>query len=69
MNICPLYPSCDRNIQGGGMEILNMGWRADNGLWLLLRGGGLFLSIGTVRWLARTKEAAESANCFVSIYV
>lgn len=24
-----------------------MGWRADGGLWLLVRGGGLFLSKGT----------------------
>lgn len=24
-----------------------MGWRADGGLWLLVRGGGLYLSKGT----------------------
>jgi hypothetical protein len=24
-----------------------MGWRADGGLWLVVRGGGLFLSKGT----------------------
>lgn len=28
-------------------RIQNMGWRADGGLWLLVRGGGLFLSKGT----------------------
>lgn len=28
-------------------RIQNMGWRADGGLWLLVRGGGLFLSRGT----------------------
>ena len=28
-------------------RIQNMGWRADGGLWLLARGGGLFLSKGT----------------------
>ncbi|XP_010940339.3 photosystem II stability/assembly factor HCF136, chloroplastic [Elaeis guineensis] len=28
-------------------RIQNMGWRADGGLWLLVRGGGLYLSKGT----------------------
>ncbi|KAK8935004.1 hypothetical protein KSP39_PZI014886 [Platanthera zijinensis] len=28
-------------------RIQNMGWRADGGLWLLVRGGGLYLSRGT----------------------
>lgn len=28
-------------------RIQNMGWRADGDLWLLVRGGGLFLSKGT----------------------
>lgn len=28
-------------------RIQNMGWRADGGLWLLVRGGGLFLSKGS----------------------
>ncbi|XLT39882.1 hypothetical protein HN873_071174, partial [Arachis hypogaea] len=28
-------------------KIQNMGWRADGGLWLLVRGGGLYLSKGT----------------------
>eukprot|EP00897_Mesotaenium_endlicherianum_P004475 jgi/Mesen1/4055/ME000213S03080 len=28
-------------------RIQNMGWRADGGLWLLVRGGGLFLNTGT----------------------
>ncbi|KAJ0515547.1 putative transcription factor WD40-like family [Helianthus annuus] len=28
-------------------RIPNMGWRADGGLWLLVRGGGLYLSKGT----------------------
>eukprot|EP00270_Netrium_digitus_P004294 TRINITY_DN152_c0_g1_i1.p1 TRINITY_DN152_c0_g1~~TRINITY_DN152_c0_g1_i1.p1 ORF type:complete len:441 (+),score=68.65 TRINITY_DN152_c0_g1_i1:60-1325(+) len=28
-------------------RIQNMGWRTDGGLWLLVRGGGLFLSKGT----------------------
>eukprot|EP00850_Spirogloea_muscicola_P012188 SM000078S22047 [mRNA] locus=s78:67403:70094:- [translate_table: standard] len=28
-------------------RIQNMGWRADGGLWLLVRGGGLFLGKGT----------------------
>ncbi|KAG0609898.1 hypothetical protein M758_7G022200 [Ceratodon purpureus] len=28
-------------------RIQNMGWRADGGLWLVVRGGGLFLSRGT----------------------
>lgn len=28
-------------------RIQNMGWRADGGLWLLVRGGGLFLGRGT----------------------
>ncbi|KAL7163111.1 hypothetical protein ACSBR2_039247 [Camellia fascicularis] len=28
-------------------RIQNMGWRADGGLWLLVRGGGLYLSNGT----------------------
>lgn len=28
-------------------RIQSMGWRADGGLWLLVRGGGLFLSKGT----------------------
>lgn len=28
-------------------RIQNMGWRADGGLWLLARGGGLYLSKGT----------------------
>ncbi|KAM7272011.1 hypothetical protein ACFE04_031225 [Oxalis oulophora] len=28
-------------------RIQNMGWRADGGLWLLVRGGGLFFSKGT----------------------
>lgn len=30
-----------------GRRIQNMGWRADGGLWLLVRGGGLYLSKGT----------------------
>jgi photosystem II stability/assembly factor-like uncharacterized protein len=28
-------------------RIQNMGWRADGGLWLLVHGGGLYLSKGT----------------------
>lgn len=28
-------------------RIQSMGWRADGGLWLLVRGGGLYLSKGT----------------------
>ncbi|XLT55618.1 hypothetical protein HN873_048222, partial [Arachis hypogaea] len=28
-------------------RIQNMGWRADGGLWLFVRGGGLYLSKGT----------------------
>lgn len=28
-------------------RIQNMGWRSDGGLWLLVRGGGLYLSKGT----------------------
>lgn len=35
-------------------RIQNMGWRADGGLWLLVRGGGLFLSKGTGVSIAST---------------
>lgn len=40
----PYWEPHNRNI---ARRIQNMGWRADGGLWLLVRGGGLYLSKGT----------------------
>lgn len=46
--ICTMFQAFwqphNRNI---ARRIQNMGWRADGGLWLLVRGGGLYLSKGT----------------------
>ncbi|XP_027098009.1 photosystem II stability/assembly factor HCF136, chloroplastic isoform X1 [Coffea arabica] len=40
----PYWQPHNRNI---ARRIQSMGWRADGGLWLLVRGGGLYLSKGT----------------------
>lgn len=39
----PFWQPHNRN---SARRIQSMGWRADGGLWLLVRGGGLFLSKG-----------------------
>lgn len=41
-------------------RIQNMGWREDGGLWLLVRGGGLFLSKGEGVSAAKLPEWSES---------
>lgn len=42
-NLQPYWQPHNRAI---ARRIQNMGWRADGGLWLLVRGGGLYLSKG-----------------------
>lgn len=42
-----------------------MGWRADGGLWLLVRGGGLYLSKGT-GVSTSTRLSSLSALCNIS---
>ncbi|XP_078442073.1 photosystem II stability/assembly factor, chloroplast (HCF136) [Wolffia australiana] len=43
----PGQPYWQPHNRGIARRIQNMGWRADGGLWLLARGGGLYLSKGT----------------------
>lgn len=43
----PGQPSWQPHNRAIARRIQNMGWRADGGLWLLVRGGGLYLSKGT----------------------
>lgn len=43
-NLQPYWQPHNRAV---ARRIQNMGWRADGGLWLLVRGGGLYLSKGT----------------------
>jgi photosystem II stability/assembly factor-like uncharacterized protein len=48
-------------------RIQNMGWRADGGLWLLTRGGGLFFSEGTgVSALESSRGLAEAGKKVVA---
>lgn len=44
VNLQPYWQPHNRAV---ARRIQNMGWRADGGLWLLVRGGGLYLSKGT----------------------
>ena len=46
-NIGTLQPYWQPHNRAVARRIQNMGWRADGGLWLLVRGGGLYLSKGT----------------------
>jgi photosystem II stability/assembly factor-like uncharacterized protein len=43
----PGQPYWQPHNRSSARRIQNMGWRADGGLWLVVRGGGLFLSKGT----------------------
>lgn len=45
-------------------RIQNMGWRTDGGLWLLVRGGGLYLSKGT----GVSEFCFLEASCVPGIY-
>lgn len=45
--IVKLQPYWQPHNRAVARRIQNMGWRADGGLWLLVRGGGLYLSKGT----------------------
>lgn len=44
---CNLQPYWQPHNRAVARRIQSMGWRADGGLWLLVRGGGLYLSKGT----------------------
>lgn len=46
-SIGTLQPYWQPHNRAVARRIQNMGWRADGGLWLLVRGGGLYLSKGT----------------------
>ena len=43
----PMQPYWTPHNRTSARRIQNMGWRADGGLWLVVRGGGLYLSRGT----------------------
>ena len=44
---CGVQPYWQPHNRSSARRLQSMGWRADGGLWLLVRGGGLFLSSGT----------------------
>uniref|UniRef100_A0A251TQ58 Putative photosynthesis system II assembly factor Ycf48/Hcf136-like domain protein n=1 Tax=Helianthus annuus TaxID=4232 RepID=A0A251TQ58_HELAN len=47
MSLFPVEPYWQPHNRAVARRIQNMGWRADGGLWLLVRGGDLYLSKGT----------------------